>query len=356
MTNRFLIGCVAIETKNARLNGSSKDAEGGGSTVQNISYTKKIRNRNGVFPYGSGVYVKKNIKDFARINGHNISNVRAIDTTQAVTEGSPYKNYDEDIMGFMIASKLSLSEKEFNELSEEEKATFKRVKKGKKTLYEKNITKKRKGRLMVSPLQAISSTRIHQEFNTRETDATNIIYTKEVYSNIMSMGFNLDIKNVGIYTVSEDESGFRDYSPEEIDVFDLDADENGIIKLDKEEKNKRIVDTLRAIQYFNTGIAQTNNLEDLNAKFVIMADYSIGNNIFNNIFRNGMLDIDYLVEAIEENEEFRQSKVYIGVRHGFMKLGDKDLKEVLREAFESNDDVLVSTVGDAFDGYIENLN
>ena len=259
-------------------------------------------------------------------------------------------------MGFMIASKLSLNEEEFKKLSEEEKATFKRTKKGKKVLYEKNITKKRKARLMVSPLQAISSTRIQREFNTRVTDATNIIYTREVYSNIMSMGFNLDIKNVGIYTVSEDESGFRDYSPEEIEVFGLDVDENGIIELDKEKKKKRIIDTLRGIQHFNTGIAQSNNLEDLNTKFVIMADYSIGNNIFNNIFRNGTLDIDYLIEAIEENEEFRQSKVYIGVRHGFMKLGDKDLREVLEETFEDNDDILVGTVSNAFNGYVENLN
>lgn len=355
MTNRFLTGCIAIETKNARLNGSSRDAEGGGSTVQNISYTKKIKSKNGVFPYGSGAYVKKNIKDFARINGHSISDVKAIDTTQAITEGNPYKNYDEDVMGFMIASKLSLSEEEFNELSEEEKSTFKKVKKGKKTLYEKNITKKRKARLMVSPLQAISSTRIQQEFNTRQTDATNLIYTREVYSNIMSMGFNLDIDNIGIYTVSEDESGFRDYSPEEVEVFDLDVDGNGIIELDKEERNKRIVDSLKAMQYFNTRIAQTNNLEDLNAKFVIMAEYSIGNNIFNNIFRNSMLDMDYLVEAIEENERFRQSKVYIGIRSGFMRSGDKDLKEVLKEMFKGSDNVLVGTVGEAFDEYIKGL-
>lgn len=353
MTNKFLTGCVAIETKNARLNGSSKDVEGG-STVQNIAYTKKIRSREGVFPYGSGVYVKKNIKNFAKLKGHNISRVRALDTTQAVTEGNPYKNYDEDIMGFMIAGKLSISEEEFEDLPEEEQATFKRVKKGKKVTYEKNITKKRKARLMVSPLQAISSTRIHQEFNTRQTDATNIIFSREIYSNIMSMGFNLDINNIGVYNVSEDESGFRDYSPEEVDLFNLDVNDNGVIKLDKEEKNRRITDTLRAIQYFNTDIAQANNLEDLNSKFVIMAEYSIGNNIFNNIFRNGLLDIDYLKEAIDENEEFRLSNIYIGVRAGFMKVDDKDLRDVLIDEFKDYSNVVIGTVKEAFDNYIKN--
>ncbi|MCQ4925042.1 hypothetical protein NE686_18215 [Tissierella carlieri] len=352
---KFLTGCIAIETRNARLNGSSKDVEGGGNALQNISYTKKIRNRNGAFPYASGVYVKKNIKKYVVANGHNISNVNSIDTTQAVTEGNPYKNYDEDVMGFMIASKLILTEEEFAQLPDIEQSTFKRVTKAKKTLYEKNITKKRKGRLMVTPIQAIAKTTVKDEFNVRETNKTNLLYTKEIYSTIMSMGFNLDILNVGVFSVSEDESGFRDYSPEEAENLDLNTNDEGIIFLDKVEKRRRITDTLKAIQHFNTGIAQANNLEDLNAKFVIMAEYSIGNNIFNNIFRNGVLDIEYLVEAIEENESYRLSKIYMGVRSGFMKIDGKDMKEVLQERFKDNQYIIIGTVGEAFDGYIEYL-
>lgn len=353
--SKFLAGCIGVETRNARLNGSSRDAEGGGSTVQNIAYTKKIRSRQGTFPYASGVYVKKNIKDFAKDMGHNISGVRSLSTTEAVSEGHPYINYDEDVMGFMIASKLVLNEDEFNELPKEVKPTFTKTTKRKKALYEKNITKKRKGRLMVSPLQAISSTRIHSEFNVRQTDATNLLYTKEVYSNIMSMGFNLDVANVGVFRVSEDESGFRDYSNEEIEGLGLVVDDDGIIKLEKEDKEKRIIDTLRAIQHFNTGVAQASNLEDLNSKFVIMGEYRIGNNIFNNIFRDGILDIDYLLEAIEENEEYRLSDIFIGVRSGFMTVVGEDLRDVLLETFKGNDNVKVGTVKEAFDGYIEHL-
>lgn len=365
--NRFLTGCIAIETKNARLNGSSKDVEIGAAsdTVKNKTYTKKIVSRGRVFPYASGPYIKKNIKNFAQEQGHKISSVRALDTTQAVSEGNPFINYDEDVMGFMIASKLTLSEEEFKELSPEEQVGFKRTVKNRKTIYEKNITKKRKARLMVSPLQAISSTKINEEFCTRETDSTNIIFTKEVYSAIMSMGFNLDINNVGKFTVSEDESGFRDYSPEELESLGLEVNEDGMIILDQEERERRVVDTLRAMQFFNTDIAQSNNLEDLNAKFVIMAEYSIGNNIFNNIFRNSTLDIDYLHEAIEENEEFRNSKICIGIRSGFIeKMVEKDekggkevkdLKEILKEKYKDNDNIFIGTVKEAFDEYIDYL-
>ena len=353
--NRFLNGSIAIETKNARLNGSSRDAEDRGSSVQNISYTKKIRNRNGVFPYASGVYVKKNIKRYALQKGMSLSSVRSISTTEAVSEGDPYANYDEDIMGFMIASKLSLSPEEYADLDKEQQKTFKKITKGKNVSYEKNITKKRKARLMVSPLQAISSTQIQQEFNVRETDKTNLLYTKEIYSNIMSLGFNLDIKNVGVFRASEDETGFRDYSVGEINNYDLKENDDGMIYLDNNIKLDRIETTLRAIQYFNTDIAQTNNLEDLNTKFVIMSEYSIGNNVFNNIFRRGNLDIDYLIEAIDENENYRISPIYIGIRKGFMIYDGKDLRDILGEKLGDNSNIIIDTVGEAFNSYIDFL-
>jgi len=353
--NRFLIGCIAIETKNARLNGSHRDVEENSSSIENVSYTKKIKSRNGIYPYASGQYVKKNIKENARNRGQVLSQVKSIDTTQAVSEGHPFKNYDEDVMGFMNATKLVLSEEEYLKLDEGEKIGFSKKSKNKKTVYEKNITKKRRARLMVSPLQAISSTKIQQEFATRTTDKTNTLYSKEVYSNIMSMGFNLDIGRVGIFTVSEDSSGFRDYAPEEVEALGLNVNNEGIIELDKEDKFKRIEDTLRSIEYFNTKIAQNNNLEDLNTKFVIMAEYTIGNNIFNNIFRYGTLDIDYLIEAIEENEEFRKSKIYVGVRKGFMQKNGEDLRDYL-EKILVGDKYFIGTVKDAFDKYLQELN
>lgn len=359
-SNRFLQGCIAIETRNARLNGSSKEVENiGSNTVENIAYTKKIRSRDGVFPYASGPWGKLNIKKFAKMQGHNISTVISEKTTQAFSEGNPYKNYDEDVMGFMNAGKISISESEFNDLSEEEQNTFTKITKGKgnkKTvIYEKNITKKRKARLMISPLQAIASTRITQEFNTRKTNNNSLLYSREVYSCKMSMGFNLDIDNVGVFSVIEDNSGYKDYSMAEADALGLKYDDNGIIVLEEEVRKRRIKDTLRAIQFLNTNIGQTNNLEDLNSKFVILAEYSIGNNIFNNIFRKGTLDIEYLKEAIEENEEFRLSKIYIGVRRGFMKVDNKDLKDVLIEEFEDYPHVVIGTVGEAFDNYIKTL-
>lgn len=353
--NKFLTGCIAVETRNARLNGSSKDVEGGGSTVQNVAYTKKIRSRNGTFPYASGVYIKKNIKKYAEMNDLSLSSVRSISTTEAYSEGNPFMNYDEDVMGFMIAGKLVLSEDEFNELTAAEQDTFKRTTKGKKVLFEKNITKKRKARLMVSPLQAISSTRVQEEFNVRQTDKTNLLYTREIYANIMSMGFNLDINNVGVYRVSEDESGFRDYSTVEAESYGYSYGEDGMIELDKADKTSRISTTLRAMQFFNSDIAQANNLEDLSSKFVILAEYRIGNNIFNNIFRSGSLDIDYLIEAIEENEDYRLSNIYIGIRKGFMSVEGVDLREVLEARFEGNKDVIIGTVGDAFDKYIDSV-
>lgn len=365
MEKRFLIGCMANEVRNGRLNGSHPDLEKGvGSTTKNIAFTKKISRGRDRYPYASGQHTKFNFKRIAELNGQTISDVihSEKDSQQASTEGHPYKNYDEDVFGFMNADKLTLSEEEFIELPDEQKVGFTSKTKGKgkkeKTIYEKNVTKKRKARLMVTPLQAIGPTRIQREFCVKATDKTNLLYEKEIYSAIMSMGFNLDINEVGRFRVSEDSSGFRDYAPFELEAFGLKADEDGIIDIGKEERLKRIKDTLKAIQFYNSTACQNNNLEDLNAKFVILAEYRIGNNIFNNVFRNNSLDIEYLKEAIRENEEFRLSDIYIGVRAGFMQVSSedgekKDLRELLKEKLSDLKYVKVTDIKKAFEGYIE---
>lgn len=352
--NRFLIGNFAIETKNANLNGSSKDAETtAGNDKENISFVKKITVDRDKYPYASTPNVKYNIKRFAKDHGFSLSKIHAISTKESASDGHPYKNYDEDVLGFMNAAKVSLTEEEYEQLPDEEKAGFKKEKKN----YTKNITKKRKSRLQMSPLQAIKATRIQPEFGIRNTDSYPLLYTKEVYSCIMSSGFNLDITRLGTFTVNEDNSGFRDYAPEEIKQYGL-HEGNGIISLSKEEKFRRIEVTLRGIQYLNSTARQTNNLEDLTSKFIILGEYRIGNNLFNNIFRDGTLDMDYLKEAIFENEDFRLSKIYIGIRSGFMP-GLKELLVQMAKELETDlgkeDVFFIGTVKDAVDNYLDDL-
>jgi len=345
--NKFLVGSFAIEVKNARLNGSSKDAEKSNTSLENISYTKKISSGRNTFPYMSTQKTKYCIKQNCNIP---ISIIKQNSTTEALSEGNPYKNYDEDVMGFMIAQNSEIDQEEFNTLSELEQKGYTKSGKGKNIKYKKNITKKRRSRLMMSPLQAIGHTKIHTEFCTKMTDIANLIYSKEVYSAIMSSGFCLDVNNVGVFSVSEDASGFRDYAQQEVEGLNY-AIKDGKFELSYEEKKKRIVATIKGIEYLHTFSCQNNNYEDINAKFIILCEYSIGNAVFNNIFRNNELDIEYLIEAIKENKQFRLSNIYIGVRTGFMENLKNDLEnEIARN--NMNEYVKIGSVGEIIDSYI----
>ena len=353
-TSRFLIGNVLREVRNARLNCNSADNEQFKSGMNNKTYVKKIRKDGNTYPYASAQWQKKAIKDYAKTQGNSISSVKALSTTEAVSEGNPFGNYDEDIMGFMIAKNDMITEEQFNELSKEDQ---KQWKKAGKEGYKQNVTVKRRSNFMLSPMQAIGNTRIVDEFSTRATDSTPILYSKEVYAADMSSSFMLDIKHTGEFDVSDNVSAYRDYTNHDIEALGLVLDENNKVKLGGETKKKRLVDTLKGIQLMPNRTTMTNNLEDLAAKFMIFAEYSIGNSIFNNIFEDNQLKVDFLKEAIEENEPYRISdKIYIGVRSEFFKQKDSEgneeyLKDILLKEFGTDDRFVILSVNEVVEKY-----
>lgn len=352
--NIFLVGNILREVKNGRLNCNNAKNEQFTNDAANGTYVKKIRRGNEIFPYASTQNQKKVIKDFARSQGFSISSVRSINSKSATNEGNPYKNYDEDIMGFMNAEALTLTAEEYEELDEKDKIGFK--KKGKKG-YAKNITKKRRAKLMMTPLQAIGNTKITSEFSTRQTDDTSLLYTKEVYSTDMSSAFILDVDGLGRFNANDRESAYRDYNLEEAEaILETPIEEKEMnFEINVEERISRVNVTLDALRVLNSRITMTNNLEDLSAKFIIMANYNVGSSIFNNIFENSELKIDYLKQAIEENEQYRISKVYIGCREQFFRQDDHYLLELLRLSFENDDRFIIGGVKEVIDIYKRDL-
>ncbi|MFA7689129.1 MAG: DevR family CRISPR-associated autoregulator [Bacilli bacterium] len=345
---KFLHGTYAIEVKNGRLNMGGDESKTG--STNNGTYVKKIRNGNKVYPYVSGQSLGYNMKQISKTFGANISNIildKESKNQECIIEANPYKNYDEDLFGFMRAKSIEITEGEYEVLPDNVKKFFN--KDGKK--YKRNITKKRLRRLMKSPLQTISSTRITEEFCTRKTDSgeSNILYSKEVYSNIMNGSFSLDIDNIGVFTTTHDNLGYIDYLEDEIEALNIKPDESGLIKLDKNERFNRIKYTLKSIQYLNTNVGQNTNQENINSKFIIIADYSLPSNLFINCFRDGEFNIEYFKESLESYEEYRLSDIYIGIYSGFM----GDLKEKLQEEFKDNEMIHITTVKDAFDSYLE---
>lgn len=347
---KFLVGNILREVRNGRLNCNNADNETFKGNNNNGTYVKKIRKGGQTFPYASAQWQKKNLKDFVESQGHNISSVRALSSTEAVSEGNPFSNYDEDVLGFMIAKSQKIKEDEFEELDDTEKKLW--SKKGK--TYTKNITKKRRSKLMLSTLQAVGNARPIEEFATRKTDDTPILYSKEVYATDMSSSFILDISNIGKFNYSDNTSAYRDYSTQEVEVLNLPVIDDAI-QIDAKTKVQRIKDTIKGLQLMTTKTTMTNNLEDLSAKFIILADYSIGNSLFNNIFEDNRLKVDYLKEAIEENEEYRQSKIYIGCRSEFFKQDEKWLKDIIEFEFGEDDRFVLGSVGEIVDEYLKTV-
>lgn len=345
MFNRFLVGNILREVRNGRLNCNSAMNEQFKSNTDNTTYVKKIRKGKKVFPYASAQNQKKIIKKYAESQGLTLSNVMSVSTKEAKTEGNPAKNYDEDVMGFLVTGKAKISKEEYDALDDEDKKKFKKQKG--KYVEKEDKTKKRRSNLMLSPLQAIGHTRIIDEFCVRQTNANPLPYTKQVYATEMSSGFCMDIDKIGKFKASSVASDYRDYDIKEVDTEKF--------ELDKDEKLKRINVTLDGLRLLNSNITMTNNLEDLSAKFIIMAEYSIGNAVFNNIFEDNKLKIDYLKQAIEENEKYRISKIYIGVRNEFFKQDGKYLIDIIKEEFGEDDRFVIGGVKEVIDKYKEYL-
>ena len=348
---KFLVGSVLREVRNGRLNCNNAQNEEFKSGNDNTTYVKKIRVGRETYPYASAQWQKKNIKEFAKNQGHKISPVVSLTSTSVYIEGNPYSNYDEDIMGFMIAQNIELNEEQYSNLSEEERVGFKKSK-GK---YKKNITKKRRSNLMLSPLQAIGSVRVTDEFSTRTTDKTPLLYSKEVYAADMSCGFILDIDKVGVFNANDNESAYRDYSLQEVEELGKDVDDTGLFYLSTDEKLRRINTTIDGIHHMDTRVTMTNNLENLSAKFIILAEYKIGSAIFNNIFGDGKLKIQYLKEEIEKMELYRLSKIYIGCSSEYFKQEDRYLKDILEFEFANDDRIIMGDVNSAIESYKEYL-
>lgn len=336
---RMLNIAYGIEVLDGRLNGSCEEVERSKDGYKNTTFTKKIGGRGKV----SAVCQKRNMRDYlVKVLGENES-IKTKDGKQVIVASNPYQNLIDDVFGFMMAGKLEISQEEYNALDEDEKKLYKKNKK----VYTSNITKKRTSNLQMSSLINVSNRRVETEFGVCSTSGDSMPYKLETYSGIMSGIANFNISGVGEYNVTDVESEFRDYATKEAEVL-------GVRNLNKNEKIERITKVLRALEYMSIKGNQTNHLTDTKPKFVILADYGWGNNVFQGVINGNGLDVEMFKEALEQNEEYRLGKVRIGVNKFFDKNFDVDI-EKLKEEFKEYDFIEVDNVHNTFNNYIEDL-
>jgi hypothetical protein len=330
----------AIEVLNGRLNGSAEQVEDKKRTgFNNVTYVKKIGGRGIV----SAVCQKYNMQRYMEEN-NVLRNPKIKVNKKIVFNPDPYKYGIDDIFGFMRADNETITKEQYELLTQDEKDTFK--KDGNKG-YKRNVTKKRKSRMLMSSLINVSNRKINFEWNVCSTTGDNMPYNMETYSGIFAGISNLNINEVGSYNISDIESEFRDYSVEEKNADD--------VQLSKEEKYNRIETTLRGLQHLSIEGNQANYLTDTRPKFVIMGEYSWGNNEFQGLIKEKGLDIEALKETLDEDEEYRISNIWIGVSSKMHNENYQGLKNILKEELKDYDYVHIGTIKQAFDGYLDYL-
>lgn len=334
---RFLNIAYAIEVLAGRLNGSSDQIENKKTGFDNISYTKKIGSRAVV----SSPCQKYNIQRYMTSQGYTYAERKKIDKKISV-KADPFTYVNEDIFGFMRAENEVITEEEYKLLAPEVQKLFTKDKKS----YKINITKKRRSRFQMSPLIQVSHRKVSLEWNVCSTTGDYMPYVLEVYSGIFSGIANVNIEDISNFTTAAIDSEFRDYDPSE---------PNADKEIDRNEKLRRIEGALRGLQYLSIEGNQNNHLTDTKPKFVILSEFSWGNNAFQGIINDSGLNTEAFFEALEENEAFRLSPVWIGVKSNFQDEKFKGLKEKLKEQFIDHEFIKIGTVKEAFDSYLHYL-
>ena len=140
------------------------------------------------------------------------------------------------------------------------------------------------------------------------------------------------------------------------------AESNGLEHIENEwilpeqERVKRASDIINAIPYLAGGAKNTSHLTDVSPNLVILTSISTGNNIFMNIVREEdneiLFDLDAFEEVLSDYEDKLTSKIYIGMRKGFL----PDIYEKLEDFSKENENIEFGTVKEISQSFSTKIN
>ena len=263
----------------------------------------------------------------------------------AFTNANPIEYADDDMFGYMRAA---------TEKIKDEKGKEKNV----------NITVTRISPLKNSAIISVASTSPTENWSSmsrQEGDA--VPYSKQEYSAIMKGMFSIDINMVSTFS-NYNRTGYMNLSQKlreeamangATEIEDSFVEKQKLIRLPKEIREKRIIDTIQALKYISGGAMQTNNMGDVTPKFIILATTNTGNHPFTHIASSkgdwdemAWLNIEGIKEVLNEYKDTFVGKVFIGKRIGFM---DDDSDSLKALANEYKGLVVYGAVNEIIDAY-----
>ncbi|SMO80695.1 CRISPR-associated autoregulator, Cst2 family [Saccharicrinis carchari] len=360
MKNIKTQGFVLIDVDVVALNNAGKNTQ---SNNDNAIATKSIRKNGRSYVYVSGQAWRYWWREALQKNlGWSLSPITR-DGKIAFTNANPISYADDDVFGYMRAAK----DAELDENGEPKKDKRGNIKMT-------NVTVTRVSPLKNSAIISAASVRPEENWSSmarQEGDA--VPYEKQEYSAIMKGMFSLDLSMIGTFS-NYDRTGYKNLSgvlqeealengASEIDdpfVLDAKGKPKQLIRLDKNTRQKRAVDTIQALKTISGGAMQTNNMGDVTPKFVILATTTSGNHPFSHVVGNkGQRDEEVvfnfkgLLEVLKDYKETFTGSIFIGHRSGFMDEIADDLKTL--EGMTDIPSVKVLPVNEAIDQYCKQM-
>jgi CRISPR-associated protein Cst2 len=325
MKNMKTQGFVLIDVDVVALNNAGKNTQ---SNNDNAIATKSIRKNGRSYVYVSGQAWRFWWREALQKNaGWSMSPITR-EGKIAFTNADPFKYPDDDVFGYMRAAKDAVVD-ENGEPVRDARGNIKMT----------NVTVTRVSPLKNSAIISAASVRPEANWSSmsrQEGDA--VPYEKQEYCAIMKGMFSIDLSMVGTFS-NYDRTGFKNLSiflqeealkngAEEIDdpfVLDGHGNPKKLVRLAKEIREKRIIDTIQALKTISGGAMQTNNMGDVTPKFIILATTNTGNHPFSHIIGSKgqrdeevVFNFDGLVEVLKDYKDTFEGSVYIGRRSGFM--------------------------------------
>ena len=322
--NYFIHSSILIDVDGASLNNWGSDATNT-QGMDNTSAVKKVFKNGRMYAVVAGQAWRYWWREALGLNGWNLSPITR-DKKVAFTEANPLKYADDDIFGYMRASKDEVKDEDGNVVLTGGKG------KNKDKPKMVDVTVTRVSPLKNSILTSVTSIdkKALNEFSTMaRQDGDAVPYEKQSYSTVLKGMFSLDLDQIGTFT-KVNRSGFKNVTDITYDkVLENGSEVDDLInpnikraRLENSIRRTRAKDTILALKTIAGGAKRTTNYASVKPDFIVLAVLKGGNNIFDNIAveedGRATLSIEALKEAISDNKEYFRSDVYIGKASGFM--------------------------------------
>lgn len=351
-------GFLLIDVSAGALNNAGSVQVAG---TDNRVITKKIVKHGQTYVYVSGQAWRYWWRDtLQKYFGWQMSPISREDKV-AFTEANPVKFDDDDIFGYMRAVK-----------EEKKDESGQVVMKNNKPVME-NATVTRISPMKNSALISVGAVKVAANFSSMSRhDGDPVPYGKDEYGATMKGMFSLDLEQVGTFA-SYNKTGFKNLNaetrklalstknssePEDKFLKDKDGNPAKLVRLSPETRKKRASQTIEALKFISGGAMQTNNMEDVTPKFIVLAITTTGNHPFTHIItgdpiRNEeiILNINALKEVLKEYKDQFVGKVFVGRRAGFFDVHDESLKALENLERKDYPEVKVGAINEMIDQF-----